>query len=154
MIGAIAVTVITGYATGTPRAYVWAHVTAMPVLTGIAMLTVAVGLLCAAWRDSLRRHAGLPGWLPMVAGAAAFGLAGAVWLAIIDLSGGAARNAVGISTEASAVLGLLMAGLVTLVVRLAQQADERGRVAAVQAARRDRGHDGRAGKREPAVQVP
>ena len=135
VIGAIAVTVITGYATGTPRAYVWAHVTAMPVLTGIAMLTVAVGLLCAAWRDSLRRHAGLPGWLPMVAGAAAFGLAGAVWLVIIDLSGGAARNAVGISTEASAVLGLLMAGLVTLVVRLAQQADERGRLATVQAAR-------------------
>ena len=135
VIGAIAVTVLTGYATGTAQAYVWAHVTAMALHTAVAMFIIAVGLLCAAWRDDLSRRAGLPGWLPMVAGAATFGVAGAVWLAIIGLSGGAARNAVGTSTDASAVLGLLMAGLVALVVWLAQQADGRRRLATAEAAR-------------------
>jgi PAS domain S-box-containing protein len=135
LIGAIAFTVITGYATGTPPAHVWALVTAMPLLTAVAMLTIAVGLLCAAWRDTLARHAGLPGWLAMVAGAAAFGVADVVWLAIIGGNGGGARNAVGTSTDASAVLGLLMAGLVTLVAWLAQQADGQARVAVTKAAR-------------------
>ena len=135
VIAAIAVTVLTGYATGTAQAYVWVHVTAMALHAAVAMFIVAVGLLCAAWRDALSRHAGLPGWLPMVAGAATFGVAGAVWLAIIGASGGAARNAVGTSTDASAVLGLLMAGLVALVAWLAQQADGRRRLAMAEAVR-------------------
>ena len=135
VIGAMAVTAITGYATGTPAAYVWAHLTAMPLLTAIAMLIVAGGLISKAWCDALPRRAGPPGWLPMVAGAATFGVAGAVWLAIIGVSGGAARNAVGTSTDASAVLGLLMAGVVTLVAWLAQLADGRRRLAVTEAAR-------------------
>ena len=135
VIGAIAVTAVTGYATGTPAAYVWAHVTTMTLLTAIAMAIIAIGLISTAWRDALPRLAGLPGWLPIVAGAVAFGIAGAVWLAIIGVSGGAARNAVGRSTDASAVLALLMAGLVTLVAWLAQQADGRRRLATAEAVR-------------------
>ena len=88
-------------------------------------------LLSAARRDVFQPHAGFPRWLPMLVGAAAFGIAGAVWQAIIGGSGRAGSRA----TDASAVLGLLTAGLVALVAWLAQQADERRRVAVTNATR-------------------
>ena len=58
-----------------------------------------------------------------------------MWLAIIGANGGAARNAIGTSTDASAVLGLVMAGLVALAAWLAQQADAGRRTAVAEAAR-------------------
>ena len=133
-VGAIAITAIAGYATGTPQAYAWAHVDAMALLTAVVLFILAVCLLSAAWRDDFQPHAGLPRWLPMPACAAAFGIAGAVWQAIIGLSGGAG-SAGGKDPNASAVLALLMAGMVTLVVWLAQQADGGRRVAVAAAAR-------------------
>jgi hypothetical protein len=131
LVGAVAITAITGYATGAPPAYVWAHVTATPLLTAAAMLILAVCLLSAAWRDAFQPHTGLPRWLPLPAGAAAFGIAGAVWQAIIAGSGDTGSR----TRNASAVLGLLMAGMVALVVWLAQQADRGRRVAVAAAAR-------------------
>jgi PAS domain S-box-containing protein len=131
LVGAIAITAITGYATGTLQAYTWGHATGMALLSAVAMLILAVCLLSVAWREAFQPHAGLPRWLPMPAGAAAFGLAGAVWQAIIAGSGGTGSRA----TNASAVLGLVMAGLVALVVWLAQQADGGRRVAVAAAAR-------------------
>jgi len=134
-LGAIAVTAITGYATGTPAAYVWVHGTAMAFLTAIAMLVLALSLLSAAWREDRTRPEGLPQWLSLPAGAVAFGLAAAIWMAIVGRGEGAARNAHGVSTDASIVLGCLMASLVALVVWLAQLANGRRQVAVAQAAR-------------------
>ena len=127
--GAIAITAIAGYPTGTAQAYNWVHVDAMPLLTAVAMLILAVCLLSAAWCDE--PYVRLPRWLPIPAGAAAFAIAGTVWQTIIGGSGGAGGKA----ANASAVLGLLMAGMVALVIWLAQQAD-RGRRVAVAAATR------------------
>ena len=92
LIAAMAITAITGYATGTPQAYTWGHVAAMALLTAVALLVLAPCLLSAARRDVSQPHAGFPGWLPMLAGAAAFGIAGAVWQAIIGGSGGAGSS--------------------------------------------------------------
>ena len=135
VVSAIAITAISGYATGTPTAYVWAHVTAMSLLTATFMLILSLSLLSAAWRDCLARHQGLPAWLPLPAAAAVFGTASGVWLAIISGSGGAERHAAGTASDASAALGLLTASLVMLVVWLAQLADGRRRIAAAAAVR-------------------
>ncbi len=134
LIGAIAITAITGYVTGTPTEYTWAHADGMPPLTAAAMLILTLSLLSVAWRDTPPRHEGLPRWLPMPAGALVFGIADAVWLAITG-GGGARHNAAGTSTDAAAILGLVMAGLVAVMVWLAQEADDRRRVAVVAAAR-------------------
>ena len=131
LVAAVAITAMTGFATHTPQAYTWGHATAMSFLTAVALLILAPCLLSAARRDVSQPHAGFPRWLPMLAGAAAFGIAGAVWQAIIGGSGRAGSRA----TDASAVLGLLTAGLVALVAWLAQQADERRRVAVTNATR-------------------
>ena len=133
LIGAMAITSITGYATSLPKAYLWAHVATIPLLTAVALLVLALALLSAAWRDTPQPHAGPPGWLPMPAGAVAFGIAGAVWRALAGGSGGAGRTAA--ATGASAVLGLVMASLVALSVWLAQQADRRRRMAVTNATR-------------------
>jgi PAS domain S-box-containing protein len=79
VIGVIAAIAAFGYATGNPTAYGWSHVTAMAFVTALTMLTLALCLLTAAWRDSRARQAGLPRWLPMPAGALVLSLA--VWLA-------------------------------------------------------------------------
>ena len=128
LIGAIAVTAITGYATGTPTEYTWARVTGMPLLAAAAMLILAFSLLSMAWRDTPGHLGGLPRWLPLPAGALVFGIAGTVWMAIAG-GGGAKRSAGGAPTDAVAVLGLIMAGLVAVMVWLAQQADQRRRMA-------------------------
>jgi PAS domain S-box-containing protein len=127
VIAAVAVEATFGYATGKPGAYGWTPVTAMAFLTAVTMLILALSLLSAAWRDSRARHTGLPRWLPMPAGALALGLG--VWLVIDGRAVAAGRISAITFTAAASVIGLIMAGLVVLVVWLAQQADSRRRVA-------------------------
>ena len=111
----------------TPRRTGGRLVTAMAFLTAVTMLVLALSLLSAAWRDSRTRHAGLPRWLPMPAGALALGLG--VWLVIDGRAVAAGRISPVTFTAAASVVGLVVAGLVMLVVWLAQQADGRRRVA-------------------------
>ena len=106
----------------------------MAFLTAVTMLVLALSLLSAAWRDSRARHARLPRWLPMPAGALALGLG--VWLAIDGRAVAAGHISAVTFTAAATVLGLVMAGLVALVVWLAQHAEGRRRVAVAAAARR------------------
>jgi PAS domain S-box-containing protein len=127
LIGAIAVEAAFGYATGNPAAYGWTHVTAMAFLTAVTFLILVLSLLSAAWRDSRARRAGLPRWLPMPAGALALGLG--LMLVIDGRAAAAGRISAVTFTVAAGVLGLVVAGLVVLVVWLAQQADKRRRAA-------------------------
>jgi PAS domain S-box-containing protein len=127
LIAAVAVQATFGYATGNPAAYGWTHVTPMAFLTAVTMLVLALSLLSAAWRDSRPRRAGLPRWLPMPAGALALGLG--VWLVIDGRAVAAGRISAVTFTAAASVLGLVVAGLVALVVWLAQQAEGRRRAA-------------------------
>jgi PAS domain S-box-containing protein len=127
VIAAVAVEATFGYATGNPAAYGWTPVTAMAFLTAVTMLILALSLLSAAWRDSRTRHSGLPRWLPMPAGALALGLG--VWLVIDGRAVAAGRISAVTFTAAASVVGLVLAGLVMLVVWLAQQADGRRQVA-------------------------
>jgi PAS domain S-box-containing protein len=127
LIAAVAVQATFGYATGNPAAYGWTHVTPMAFLTAVTLLVLALSLLSAAWRDSRARHARLPRWLPMPAGALALGLA--VWLVIDGRAVAAGRISSVTFTVGAGVLGLVTAGLVVLVVWLAQQADGRRRAA-------------------------
>jgi PAS domain S-box-containing protein len=133
-IGAIAVIATFGYATGNPATYGWWHVSAMAFLTAVIMLILAISLLSAAWRDSRADHANLPRWLPMPAGALALGLA--EWLAITGRAVAGGRISEATFTGAATALGLAMAGLVSLVVWMAQHAEGRRRVAVAEAARR------------------
>jgi PAS domain S-box-containing protein len=134
VIGAIAVAATFGYATGNSAAYGWWHVSAMPFLTAVTMLVLAHSLISAAWRDSRPGHAGLPRWLPMPAGALALGLG--VWVAIAGQAVATGRISEATFTGAATALGLVMGGMVTLVVWLAQHAETRRRVAVAEAARR------------------
>jgi PAS domain S-box-containing protein len=134
VIGAIAVAATFGYATGNSAAYGWWHVSAMPFLTAVTMLVLALSLISAAWRDSRPGHAGLPRWLPMPAGALALGLG--VWVAIAGQAVATGRISEATFTGAATALGLVMGGMVTLVVWLAQHAETRRRVAVAEAARR------------------
>src|SRR5580692_9859883 len=127
LIAAVAVEATFGYATGNPAAYGWTHVTAMAFLTAVTFLILVLSLLSAAWRDSRARRAGLPRWLPMPAGALALGLG--LWLVIDGRAAAAGRISAVTFTVAAGVLGLVVAGLVVLVVWLAQQADKRRRAA-------------------------
>ena len=127
LIAAVAVQATFGYATGNPAAYGWTHVTPMAFLTAVTTLVLALALLSAAWRDSRAHHARLPRWLPMPAGALALGLG--VWLVIDGRAVAAGRISAVTFTVAAGVLGLVTAGLVVLVVWLAQQAEGRRRAA-------------------------
>jgi PAS domain S-box-containing protein len=134
VIGAIAVAATFGYATGNSAAYGWWHVSAMPFLTAVTMLVLALALLSAAWRDSRPGRGGLPGWLPMPAGALALGLG--VWVAIAGQAVAVGRISEATFTGAASALGLVMGGMVTLVVWLAQHAEGRRQAAVAEAARR------------------
>jgi PAS domain S-box-containing protein len=134
VIGAVAAAAAFGYATGNPSAYGWTHVTAMAFPTAVTMLILVLSLLSAAWGDSRAAHAGLPGWVPMPAGALTLGVA--LWLVIDGRAVAAGRVSAGTFIAATTALGLVMAGLVALVVWLAQQADQRRQVAVAEAARR------------------
>ena len=134
VIAAVAVEATFGYATGNPAAYGWTPVTAMAFLTAVTMLILALSLLSAAWRDSRARHTGLPRWLPMPAGALALGLG--VWLVIDGRAVAEGHISAVTFTAAASVVGLVMAGLVMLVVWLAQHSDGRRRVAVAEATRR------------------
>jgi PAS domain S-box-containing protein len=134
VIGVIGAIAVFGYATGNPTAYGWSHVTAMAFLTALTMLILALTLITAAWRDSHARHAGLPSWLPIPAGALVLGLA--VWLAIAGRAVAAQRISQGTFTSAATVLGLLLAGFAALVVWLAQRSEGRRRAAVAEVTRR------------------
>jgi len=134
VIGVIAAIPVFGYATGNPTAYGWWHASAMAFLTASTLLVLAVCLLTAAWRDSEVRQAGLPRWLPMLAGALVLGLA--VWQAIVGRAVATGHVSQNTFTSAASVLGLILAGSAALVVWLAQRAEGRRRVAAAAAARR------------------
>ena len=134
LIAAIAIIASFGYATGTPAAYGWAHLSAMSFAAAVATLFLSVSLLSAAWRDTYPGHGMLPGWLPLPVGVLALGLASAVWLTLA--AGGRVTPAT--ITSAATFLGLFLAGLVMLVVWLAQRAqraDGRRQVAVAEAAR-------------------
>jgi PAS domain S-box-containing protein len=132
-IGVIAVIATFGYATGNAATYGWWHVSAMALVTAVTMLILALSLVSAAWRDSRAGHAGLPRWLPMPAGALALGLA--EWLALTGRAVATGRISTGTFSGAVTALGLVMAGLVALVVWLAQHAEGGRRAAAAEAAR-------------------
>jgi PAS domain S-box-containing protein len=134
VIGVIAAIAVFGYATGNPTAYGWWHVSAMAFLTASTLLVVAVCLLTAAWRDSEVRQAGLPRWLPMLAGALVLGLA--VWQAIVGRAVSEGHISQSTFTSTATVLGLVLAGSATLVVWLAQRAEGRRRVVVIAAAQR------------------
>jgi PAS domain S-box-containing protein len=134
LVAAVAVEAVFGYATGNPAAYGWTPVTAMAFLTAVTMSILALSLLSAAWWDAPGRQGRLPRWLPVPAGALALGLG--VWLTIDGRAVAAGRISAVTFTAAAAVLGLVMAGLVALVVWLAQQADGRRRVAVAEVVRR------------------
>jgi PAS domain S-box-containing protein len=134
LIGLIAAVAVFGYATGNPTAYGWWRVSAMAFLVAGTLLILAFSLLTAAWRDSQVRQAGLPGWLPMLAGALVLGLA--VWQAIVGRAVAAERISQSTFTSAATVLGLVLAGAAALVVWLAQRAEGRRRVAVATSARR------------------
>jgi PAS domain S-box-containing protein len=133
VIGAVALAAVFGYATGDPVAYGWTHVTAMALVTSVTMLILALSLISAAWGDSLAGHEGLPGWLPMAAGALTLGLA--LWLAVDGGAVAAGRISAGTFIAFTVALGLVMAGLVALAVWLAQEADRRRRVSVAQTVR-------------------
>jgi PAS domain S-box-containing protein len=134
LIGVIAAVSVFGYATGNPTAYGWWRVSATAFLTAATLLILAFSLLTAAWRDSQVRQAGLPRWLPMLAGALVLGLA--VWQAIVGRAVAAERISQSTFTSAATVLGLILAGAAALVVWLAQRAEGRRRLAVATAARR------------------
>jgi PAS domain S-box-containing protein len=133
VIGVIASVAAFGYATGNPTAYGWWHVSAMAFLTASTLLVLAFSLITAAWRDSQVRQAGLPRWLPMLAGALILSLA--VWQAIVGRAVAAERISQSTFTSSATVLGLILAGAAALVVWLAQRAEGRRRVAEAAAAR-------------------
>jgi PAS domain S-box-containing protein len=133
LIATIAVAAVFGYATGNPVAYGWTRVTAMAFLTSVTFLFLALALIGAAWGESSGSHSGPPRWLPMPAGALALGLL--LWLAIDGRAVAEGRVSAGTFTAAAGVLGVLVAGLVTLAVWLAQQADGRRRLAVAEAAK-------------------
>jgi hypothetical protein len=130
----IAVAATFGYATTSPAAHGWTYATTLPLPTAAIMLVLALSLLAAAWQDSRTDRARLPGWLPMACGAVALGLA--LWQAIDGQAVDAGGISAGIFTGVATVLGVVLAGLVAIVVRLGQQADRRRRVAVAEAARR------------------
>jgi PAS domain S-box-containing protein len=134
VIGVIASIAVFGYATGNPTAYGWWHVSAMAFLTASTLLLVAVCLLTAAWRDSEVRQAGLPRWLPMLAGALVLGLA--VWQAIVGRAVSEGHISQSTFTSTATVLGLFLAGSAAAVVWLAQRAEGRRRVVVATAAQR------------------
>ena len=136
VIAATALIATFGYIIRTPAGYGLAHLSAMAFLTAAALLGLGISLLSAAWRESLTRHDAFPGWLPMPAGVLALGVASAVWLAIAGRSEVGGRIPTGSAVSAATVLGLVLAGLVAVAVWLAQQSDQRRRVAEAEAARR------------------
>ena len=131
LVAAIAIIASFGYATDTPAAYGWGHLAAMAFTTAVALLVLALAMLSAAWRDTYLGHGMLPRWLPLPAGVLALGLAAAIWLAIAGRRGGQSGGHIALDTVtgAATVLGLVMAGLVVLVVWLAQRSDGRRQLA-------------------------
>ena len=133
IVAAVAVEATFGYATGNPAAYGWTPVTAMAFLTAVTMLVLALALLSAAWRDSPPAPGGPAPVAPDAsrrAGSRPGCMAGHRWP-------GRGRGAYlrGHLHTAAGVVGLVLAGLVVLVVWLAQQADRRRRVAVTAAGR-------------------
>ena len=108
----------------------------MAFLTAAALLVLGISLLSAAWRESLTRHNAFPRWLPMPAAVLALGVASAVWLAVAGRVRLPGRSPPAIAAGAATVLGLVLAALVAVVIWLAQQSDQRRRVAEAEAARR------------------
>jgi PAS domain S-box-containing protein len=100
----------------------------------VTLLVLALSLLTAAWRDSLRRRTGLPAWLPMPVGALILGLA--VWQAIVGRAVATERISQSTFTSSATVLGLVLAGSAAMVVWLAQRAEGRRRAAVAIAGRR------------------
>ena len=131
LVAAIAIIASFGYATDTPAAYGWGHLAAMAFTTAVALLVLALAMLSAAWRDTYLGHGMLPRWLPLPAGVLALGLAAAIWLTIAGRRGGQSGGHIALDTVtgAATVLGLVMAGLVVLVVWLAQRSDGRRQLA-------------------------
>ena len=136
VIAAIALMATFGYVTSTPAGYGWANLSAMAFLTAAALLVLGISLLSAAWRESLTRHNAFPRWLPMPAAVLALGVASAVWLAVAGQVEVAGQIPVGNAAGAATVLGLVLAALVAVAIWLAQQSDQRRRVAEAEAARR------------------
>jgi PAS domain S-box-containing protein len=134
VIAAIAAVAAFGYVIRTPARHGWAQLSNMPFLAAAAMLVLAICLLSAAWRETRGRHAGFPRWFPIPAGVLALGLAAVTWVAVAGRGEVAGRISAGNAAGAATVLGLVLAVLVGLTAWLAQQADQRRRTAAAEAA--------------------
>jgi len=125
LISAIAMLSLFGHAGGLSAATDWGDEVSMAVLTGAALLVVALGLLVLTW---LRFDRGGQ-WLAMPAAALTLGAAVLVWLALTDTE----RNDGSLdgpgTVRAAAILGLITALLVAFAVWMALRAERARRVA-------------------------
>jgi len=136
LIAAIALVAAFGYASNIPVAYRWERLSGMTLLTALTLVALAVALLAAAWRHTAPGPGTLPRWLPLPAGVLALGVSVGIWLTLTGKAGHDGRVDAGSAAAAAAVLGLLMACLVTLVAWLNQRANVRSWLAQAEAQRR------------------
>jgi PAS domain S-box-containing protein len=104
------------YLLGYPEAYAWGHVTRISIQSSACFVFLGVGLGAVAWRKRPTKQS-LSEWLPLGAG---FGLATAVvgvWQALMQHSGSDMR----VISLVILAGGLLVAALLALTIRLAQQ---------------------------------
>ena len=125
LISAIAMLSLFGHAAGLSAATDWGDEVSMAVLTGAALLVVALGLLVLTW---LRFDRGGQ-WLAMPAAALTLGAAVLVWLALTDTERNDGSLDGPSTVRAAAILGLITALLVAFAVWMALRAERARRVA-------------------------
>ena len=120
IIGALGLVPLFGYMAGIPSAYGWGKLTSMAVHTAAGFVVLGIGVIAFAWREGGTQERGSPRWLAMSAGIGFVTLAVALWQALNVQQRTAQVQS--ILPEVALAMGLLMALLLTLTVRLAQTA--------------------------------
>ncbi len=126
LIAAIAMLSLLGHAAGLSAAYGWGDEVSMAVLTGAAMLVIAVGLLVLTWLRSDRAGQ----WLAMPAAALMLGAAVLVWLAFTGTQDPSGLMNGPSTIRAVTILGLVTAALVAFAVWMALRAEHARMLAA------------------------
>ncbi|MFI5358163.1 MAG: CHASE domain-containing protein, partial [Opitutales bacterium] len=105
LVGSVGFSTLLGYVTSLPAVYSWGTNSAIPPVTGFALLLLGSALLLLAWREALRAEGGPPRWAPMPAVIACFTLTFILWIGL-----GARENTyIGVRTQTS------MEGLATTI---------------------------------------
>ena len=125
LIAAIGMLSLFGHAAGLPAAADWGDDVSMGVLSGAALLVMALGLLVLTW---LRFDRGGQ-WLAMPAAALTLGAAVLVWLALTHADGNDGSFDGPSTIRAVAILGLITALLVAFAVWMVLRAERARRVA-------------------------